>query len=204
VRKLTSGRAKTPFGQAEDKRSPTAIDGNDGVMDLARPNGDTSLTIDASEKRKWSTVTCASCGQLFFGRLQLEKPGIPPTAWNLQKERRDDFSDRGGRCQSFSISNRLEIHIHKQAKEPFGSFPCQPIACINAGYARDLAGQWLRHTLGAANCSCAYILGLFYPILEAHIVHTSNKPFHKTRLRSTRSLGRLSPTGETIYSMKGN
>jgi hypothetical protein len=115
-----------------------------------------------------STVTCASCGQLFFGDCSLKSPGFSPTAWNLQKERRDDFSGRGGRCQSFSISiawkftstSRPESHLDR-----FRSSPSHALMQV----MRDLAAQRLRHTFGAANCSCAYILGLFYPILEARI-----------------------------------
>jgi hypothetical protein len=157
-------------------------------MDLARPNGDTSLTIDASEKRKWSTVTCASCGQLFFsGDCSLKKPRIFP----LLGKRRDAFSGRGRRCQSFSISNRLEIHIStsrpKSHLDHFRSSPSHALMQV----MRDLAGQRLRHTFGAAQLQ----LRISHPILEARILHTSNKPFHKTRLCSTWSLGRLSPSG---------
>lgn len=158
------------------------------------------MTINASEKRKWSTVTCASCGQLFFGDCSLKSPEFPP----LQKERRDDLPDRGGRCQSFSISNRLEIHIHHQTKEPFGAFPFEPIACINAGYAGSSRPVASAHSRRGQLQLCIHP-GPILSYLEAHILHTSNKPFHKTRLLFNSIFGKAFPNwGDSIYSMKGN
>jgi hypothetical protein len=102
-------------------------------MGSRKANGDTSLTIDASEKRQWSTVTCASCGQLFFfRRLQLEKAPIFSTAWEAKRRL---LRPRPPLSKFLDFQPFGNSHIHKQAKEPFGSFPFKPIACINAGYA---------------------------------------------------------------------
>jgi hypothetical protein len=117
-----------------------------------------------------------------FRRLQLEKAQIFSAAQNLQKERRDAFSGRGGRCQNFSISNRLEIDILasrlKSHLDHFRSSSSHALMQV----MRDLAGQRLRHTLGAANC-------IFISSKRVFCIH-QNKHFH-----TTRPLGRLSPVG---------
>ena len=152
------------------------------------------MTIDASEKGKWSTVTCASCGQLFFGDCSLKARNFPYCLEFAERAKRRLSQAEAAVVKSFSISNRLEIHIHKQAKEPFGSFPFEPIACINAGYAGSSRPTASAHFRRGQLQLCIHSILSSKRIFCIHQI----SPFHKTRLCSTRSLGRLSPNGETL------
>jgi len=129
-----------------------------------------------------------------FRRLQLKSPEFPLLLGICRKSEETTSQAEAAVVKTFSISNRLEIHIHKQAKEPFGSFPFEPIACINAGYAGSSRPTASAHFRRGQLQLCIHSILSSKRIFCIHQI----SPFHKTRLCSTRSLGRLSHNGETL------
>jgi len=135
-----------------------------------------------------------------FRRLQLEKPRVFPYCLEFAERAKRRLLRPRRPLSKFLNFHRLEIHIHKQAREPFGSFPFEPIACITAGYAGSSSPTASAHFRRRQLQLCVHPGPILSCPRSAYFCIHQIKPFHKTQLCSIRSLGRLSPSRETLFN----